>query len=224
MRILVVDDHEVVRNGVVASLSAMTQFRVVGVAGTGEDAIALGRRTHPDAAIVDLRLPDMTGQTVCRRLIEDSPEIAVVMLTTYLSDDTVRSAQAAGAAAYVTKAAGIARLKETLLQVAADRRIRLADQSASSIVHRLDGVMNRRTEHQVVTPHQRRVLELVAAGLTNGQIGDRLCISESTVRFHIQKLKRTLAVSSRTALVVKAMQDGTIPPAPEDGEIAAQAG
>ena len=217
MRILIVDDHEVVRNGIVASLRATPRYRIVGAVGTGQEAISLARRVRPDVAIVDLRLPDMTGETVCRQLIADTPGVAVIMLTTYLSDDTVRSAQAAGAAAYVTKAAGIAKLKETLAHVASGTATLISDESAPAIVHRLDRVASSRAAGHLTTPHQRRVLELAAAGLTNGQIGDRLSISESTVRFHIQKLKRIFSVPSRTALVVRAVQDGIIPPGPEDG-------
>jgi DNA-binding NarL/FixJ family response regulator len=220
VRVLIVDDHEVVRNGIVASLRASPRYRIVGVAGTGAEAISLARRVRPEVAIVDLRLPDMTGEMVCRQLIADTPGVAVVMLTTYLSDDTVRSAQAAGATAYVTKSAGIGVLKETLEQIAAGAQDTLARQSAPVIVHRLDRLASGRAAGHLTTPHQRRVLELAADGLTNGQIGARLNISESTVRFHIQKLKRLFSVPSRTALVVRAVQDGVIAPGPEDGELA----
>jgi DNA-binding NarL/FixJ family response regulator len=220
VRVLIVDDHEVVRNGIVASLRASPRYRIVGAAGTGAEAVSLARRVRPDVAIVDLRLPDMTGETVCRQLIADTPGIAVVMLTTYLSDDTVRSAQAAGAAAYVTKAAGIAVLKETLEEIGSGAQSSLSSDSAPVIVHRLDRLASGRAAGHLTTPHQRRVLALAAAGLTNGQIGQRLNISESTVRFHIQKLKRIFSVPSRTALVVRAVQDGVIAPGPEDGELA----
>jgi DNA-binding NarL/FixJ family response regulator len=220
VRVLIVDDHEVVRNGIVASLRASHRYRIVGVAATGADAIVLGRRVRPEVAIVDLRLPDMTGEDVCRQLIADTPGVAIVMLTTYLSDDTVRSAQAAGATAYVTKAAGIRVLKETLDQIASGALDPLARESVPVIVHRLDRVASGRAAGRLTTPHQRRVLELAADGLTNGQIGARLNISESTVRFHIQKLKRIFQVPSRTALVVRAVHDGVIAPGPEDGELA----
>jgi DNA-binding NarL/FixJ family response regulator len=218
VRVLIVDDHEVVRNGIVASLRASQRYRIVGVAETGGEAISLARRVRPEVAIVDLRLPDMNGEAVCRQLIADLPDIAVVMLTTYLSDDTVRAAQAAGATAYVTKAAGIRVLKQTLDQIASGKLDPLARESVPVVVHRLDRLATGRAAGRLTTPHQRRVLELAADGLTNGQIGERLSISESTVRFHIQKLKRLFRVPSRTALVVRAVQDGVIAPGPEDGE------
>lgn len=217
MRLLIVDDHEVVRNGLVATLRANARYRIVGAVGTGTEAVKLARRIRPDVAIVDLRLPDMSGEAVCRQLIADTPTVDVVMLTTYLSDDTVRSAQLAGAAAYVTKSAGITKLKDTLDELAIGQGGELSRESAPVIVHKLDRLASGRAAGQLTTPHQRRVLELAAAGLTNGQIGERLSISESTVRFHIQKLKRIFAVPSRTALVVRAVQDGAIAPAPEDG-------
>jgi DNA-binding NarL/FixJ family response regulator len=211
VRVLVVDDHEVVRYGVVGSVSSLPFARVVAVAASGAEAVSIAAQARPDAAIVDMRLPDMSGEQVCRQLLAINPRLSVVMLTSYLSHEAVRLAQSAGAAAYVTKGAGIGRLKETLAALHANPGMRLADESTSSIVHRLDQAVSVAMEHPV-TPHQRRVLELAAAGLTNGQIGERINISESTVRFHIQKLKRLLDAPTRTALIVKAMQGGAILP------------
>jgi DNA-binding NarL/FixJ family response regulator len=211
MRILVVDDHEVVGYGLAASLSAVPSARVVAVASTGADAISIARRARPDVAIVDMRLPDMSGVEVCRRLIADTPGMSVVMLTSYCTHETVRSAQDAGAAAYITKSAGIAKLKETVTRIGSGPGGRLSDHSVSAIMHDLDNDGAAESPHSV-TRHQQRVLELAAAGLTNGQIGDRLCISESTVRFHIQKLKRVFDVPTRTALIVRAVQDHVVSP------------
>lgn len=217
MRVLVVDDHEVVRYGIVASISSLQFARVVAVAASGTEAVSIANQARPDVAIVDMRLPDMSGEQVCRQLLAINPRLSVVMLTSYLSHEAVRLAQSAGAAAYVTKGAGIARLKETLAALNTNPGMRLTDESVSAIVHRLDEAITGTSMVQPVTPHQQRVLQLAAAGLTNGQIGERLHISESTVRFHIQKLKRVLGAPTRTALIVKAMQGGTILPNEDHG-------
>src|SRR3712207_4229376 len=107
MRIIIVDDHEVVREGVRAALANDPRITVVGEAATGEEAVRCVRRTLPDIALVDLRLPDMRGEDLTRRLVRDFPQTAVVILTTYLSEETVRASLDAGAVGYVTKAAGL---------------------------------------------------------------------------------------------------------------------
>src|SRR4051812_46180524 len=110
-RILIVDDHEIVREGLRSTLSTDPGLEVVGEAATGQEAFDVARRTLPDVALVDLRLPDMSGEEVCAQLRQRFPSTAVIILTTYLSEETVRSSLQAGAAAYVTKAAGLPELR-----------------------------------------------------------------------------------------------------------------
>src|SRR5262245_50030319 len=119
LSLLVVDDHEVVRTGLVAAFAAEPGIAVVGSAGDGGGALAEAARLRPDLALVDYRLPDMTGVELCRRLRALCPAPDVVMVSTYLSEEIVRGALAAGAAAFVTKAAGLGELKRELHAIAA---------------------------------------------------------------------------------------------------------
>jgi DNA-binding NarL/FixJ family response regulator len=210
---LIVDDHEIVRAGLRATLG--TRFPLIATAANGADALAIVARAKPDVALVDLRLPDTTGEELCRRLCEAVPGIAVVILTTYVSDETVRRALQAGATAYVTKAAGLPELLKVLDGIGRGDAASDPD-AAPQIVTQLHALVSRRTDAVPLTPQQESVLELAAQGLTNDEIGTRLYISESTVRFHLQKLKTKFDARSKTDLIARAIRTGAISPAPED--------
>jgi DNA-binding NarL/FixJ family response regulator len=209
MRILIVDDHEVVREGLVAALSSDPGREVVAVASSAEEGIRRAKQTLPDVALVDLRLPDMTGIDLCRHMREHFPSMALVMLTSYLSEDTVRDAIQAGATGYVTKSAGLTELRRVLAQIETGE---VAADGASQIVEQLHRIAQANAGGDGPTPQQQRVLELAAQGLTNEQIGARLFISESTVRFHLQKLKAKLGARSKTDLIARAIRKGMIAP------------
>ena len=212
LRLLIVDDHEIVREGLIATLASSDDVSVVGAVATGSDALDLARRTLPDVALVDLRLPDTTGEELCRELLAVSPSTAVVILSSYLSEETVRSSLRAGATAYVTKSAGVPKLREVLAEI---REERVPAQTAPQVVKELDRLLADRQGALRITPQQERVLELTAEGLTNRAIAERLFISESTVRFHVGKLKERIGARTRAELVAKAIRLGVIPPAPE---------
>jgi DNA-binding NarL/FixJ family response regulator len=218
MRVLIVDDHEVVREGLRSALAADSKIEIVGSVGTGAKAVELTTLLHPDVAIVDLRLPDMSGDEACRLMRAAVPSMAVVMLSTYLSEEAVRSALRAGATAYLTKAAGIAELRAMLNTIDADEHLAPLPHNAPQIVERLHTLVEGRNAAAYPTPRQQRVLQLAAEGLTNLSIGQRLYISESTVRFHIQRLKQTLGARTKTELVAKAIRMGAID-APEAQEV-----
>jgi DNA-binding NarL/FixJ family response regulator len=214
MRIMIVDDHELVREGVRSALSRVAGIEVVAEASTGREALRRVRQTLPDVALVDLRLPDMRGEELTRELARGFPGTAVIILSTYLSEETVRGALQAGAAAYVTKAAGLPEL------LAAIERVRLGRSAAGpaagpQIVKQLHQLVNERMSGTTPTPQQERVLELAAEGYTNQEIGKRLFISESTVRFHVQKLKAKFEARTKTELIAKAIRTGFIAPAGE---------
>jgi DNA-binding NarL/FixJ family response regulator len=216
VRILIVDDHEIVREGLRSSLSAHEAFEVVAEAGSGQEALRRVRQTLPDIALVDLRLPDMRGEELARTLTRDFPSTRVIVLSTYLSEDTVRSALEAGALGYVTKAAGLAELITTIERaVAGDTAVDVT--AGPQIVRQLHALVSSRMSEATPTPQQERVLELAAQGFTNEEIGSRLFISESTVRFHIQKLKAKFMARTKTELIAKAIRTGFIAPAGEAG-------
>lgn len=211
---MIVDDHEVVREGLKTVLRVPGQIRVIGTVGTAQEALQLVERVMPDVALVDLRLPDMSGIDLCRELISARPRLAVILLSSYLSEEVVRSALQAGAAAYVTKAAGLTKLRETIEQVGGFSPKPDVTQ-APVIVQQLHQLSVSRSERPTPSPRQTRVLELAAQGFTNGEIGASLFISESTVRFHIQNLKTLLNAKTKTDLIVRAIRSGIIEPAPE---------
>jgi DNA-binding NarL/FixJ family response regulator len=221
MRIMIVDDHEIVREGVRASLMRVPDLEVVGEASTGKEALRRVRQTLPDIALVDLRLPDMRGEELTRILRRDFPGTAVIILSTYLSEETVRGALQAGAAGYVTKSAGLPEL------IAAIERVRdgagmPGTASGPQIVKQLHALVHERMSGTTPTPQQERVLELAAQGFTNHEIGERLFISESTVRFHVQKLKGKFEARTKTELIAKAIRTGFIAPAGEAGAMVGQ--
>ena len=216
MRILLVDDHEVVREGLQASLAAAPRLEVVGTAGSAREALEVSRRTLPDIALLDLRLPDMSGDDLAREFRSRFPSTKVIILTTYLSEETVRSALDAGAVGYVTKAAGLPELRAAIGR-AIDDRDAPDTTRGPHIVKQLHEMVAGRMNEAMPTPQQERVLELAAQGLTNQEIGARLFISESTVRFHVQKLKAKFAARTKTELIAKAIRTGYIAPAGEAG-------
>ncbi|MDO8212459.1 response regulator transcription factor [Conexibacter sp. CPCC 206217] len=222
MRVMIVDDHEIVREGVRATLSSDPRIDVVGEAATGRAALRLVRQTLPDVALVDLRLPDMRGEDLTRELTRDFPSTAVIILTTYLSEETVRGALEAGATAYVTKAAGLPELMAALERVM-DGTTKPGAAAGPQIVKQLHALVETRMDGARPTPQQERVLELAAQGFTNNEIGSRLFISESTVRFHVQKLKAKFEARTKTELIAKAIRTGFIAPAGEAGGIQPEA-
>jgi DNA-binding NarL/FixJ family response regulator len=216
MRVIIVDDHEIVREGLRASLSRAAGVEVVGEAASGKEALRRVRQTLPDIALIDLRLPDMRGEDLTRELTRDFPGTKVIILSTYLSEETVRGSLQAGAAGYVTKSAGLPEL------MAAIDRVREGagspgTTSGPQIVKQLHALVNERMSGATPTPQQERVLELAAQGFTNHEIGERLFISESTVRFHVQKLKSKFQARTKTELIAKAIRTGFIAPAGEAG-------
>lgn len=217
MRICVVDDHEIVREGLRQALPNDPRIEVVGEAASGAEALHQARRTLPDVMLVDFRLGDMTGDELCRRIRKDFPSTQVVMLTTYLSEDVVRRCIDAGAAGFVTKASGLDELRAVLAKLDEQPGASFSG-GPSAVVQRLYETDAKRAPRRSLTPQQERVLELAAHGFTYSEISARLHISESTVRFHIQSLKERLGVRTKTELIATAIRCALISPDSE-GEI-----
>jgi DNA-binding NarL/FixJ family response regulator len=215
LRLLVVDDHEVVREGLMATLGQ--RYDVAAAMPTGADALAWIAKDRADVALVDFRLPDTSGDVLCEMLRESAPDMAVVILTTYSSPEIARRALRAGACAYLTKAAGLPALHDVLGKLEQDTIDPPNPAAAGQIVDQLHELISRQAGDVQLTPQQESVLELASMGLTNREIGARLYISESTVRFHLQKLKTKFSARSKTDLIARAIRGGVIAPAPEDG-------
>jgi DNA-binding NarL/FixJ family response regulator len=212
LSLLIVDDHEVVREGIVATIGQ--RYDVVAALPTGSDALNWAKSGNADVALVDFRLPDTTGDILCQQLREAMPGLAVVILTTYSSPEVGRRAARAGAIAYVRKSAGLPALYELLdrleTAIATDGQVPAGHRFQSPSDHDDSGRL---------TPQQESVLELAARGFTNREIGAQLYISESTVRFHLQKLKTKFSARSKTNLIALAIRSGAISPAPEGADL-----
>ena len=215
MRVCIVDDHAIVREGLRLVLAADPELgtEIVAEASSGAEAMQMLSRQPVDVAVVDYRLPDTTGDILCANIRAAHPGVAVVMLTTYLSEDVVQRCLSAGAAGFVTKSAGLDELR-TVLRAAA-RGEDATGTSSAAVVARLHGFTSDQHEIRSLTPRQERVLELVVAGQTYDEIGAMLHVSEATVRFHIQGLKERLGVRTKAELIATAIRAALIPPSPD---------
>ena len=195
IRVLVVDDHPVVRGGVVGWLAAQPDIDVVGEAGDGLEALAMVAALTPDVVLMDLRMPRMDGATATGRLAANHPAVRVLVLTTYDTDADIVRAVEAGATGYLLKDTPLPQLADAVRAAARGETV-LAPPVAARLVSRM-----RAPAADAPTARELEVLAGVARGLTNAEIGRELFISETTVKFHVGNLMRKLDVSRRAEAV-----------------------
>lgn len=213
LRVLVADDQTVVREGLVLLLGQVPDVEVVGAAADGEEAIRLAAEHHPDVVLIDLRMPRCDGIEATRRLRASHPEIAVVVLTTFADDDSIFGALRAGARGYLTKDAGadeivraltLAHAGEAMLDPAVQRRLLDAMDAAAPPVP-----AGRETATlDDLTAREAEVLTLVAAGLSNAEIAERLFVSQATVKTHINHIFTKIGARDRAQAVHYAYSHG----------------
>ena len=204
IRVLVADDHAVVRAGIVALLAAEPGIEVVGEAVDGEDAVERALALRPDLVVMDVRMPRLTGDAATATIRAQADEVRVLVLTTYESDASILSAIEAGASGYLLKAAPADELIAGVRSVAAGE-VALSPAIAAQLVARM-----REPAPAPLTPRETEVLRLVADGLSNREIGERLFLGESTVKTHLLRTFEKLGVNDRTRAVTLAMQRGLI--------------
>ena len=202
IRVFLLDDHEVVRTGLKQLLERGGDIEVVGEAGTAATALARIPALKPDVAILDARLPDGSGIEVCRQVRSSRPETRAVILTSFDDDEALFAAIMAGAAGYVLKQVTGQDLISAVKHVAAGGS--LLDPSVTArVMERLrDGEPGEPEELKSLTPQERRILELVAEGLTNRQIGERLFLAEKTVKNYMSNVLAKLGLERRTQAAV----------------------
>ena len=198
VRILIADDHEVVRIGLASLLDRQPGFSVVGEARSGEEAVRLARRTHPDVVVMDIRMPDGSGIDACRAITGELPATPVVMLTSYADSDALFAAIDAGASGYVLKRVGSSELVDAVRTVAAGGS--LLDPAVTRTV--LDRLRNTSRLEEAgafadLTEQERRVLAHLADGASNREIADRMALAEKTVRNYVSNVLAKLALESR---------------------------
>ena len=209
VRVLLVDDHELVRTGIRGMLAGDRGISVVGDAGTGTAAIAQAKKLQPDVVLLDARLPDMPGDEVCRRLLGTTPELTVVILTTFAEDDLVRRCVRAGARGYLLK--DIARLDLGRSLRAVMRGEAVIDSEVAPTVlaaARQASVLSETDE--ILNPRQREVLRLVAEGLSNREIAARTHLSEYTVKGYVEEILERLGARNRVHAAIVATKQGLI--------------
>ena len=208
--VLLVDDHEVVRQGVRAFLEAHPEFAVVGEAGSGTAAVTLAEEHIPDVVLMDLVMPGMDGVEATRRVKNVSPRTQIVVLTSYHQDEHIFPALQAGAISYILKDVKMEQLADTI-QRAARGEVTLHPQVAARIIQELRGArrdeINPFTE---LTQREMEVLKLIANGLSNSEIAEQLVISEHTVKGHVSNILSKLHLADRTQAAVYAWQKGVV--------------
>jgi two-component system NarL family response regulator len=204
-----VDDHEIVTEGLKFTLEMEPDLRVIGQAQTGEEALRLTQILKPDVILLDLKLKGETGVEVCRQLVDVQPGANVVILTTFMEEQSLFDCILAGARGYVLKDVELAELKGIVRKVAAGESV-LDSKITSHVIHRLRENEAERPELAKLTPRQLEVLALLADGLTNKDIGRRLYLSESTVKYHIRHAMEVLGVERRAELVREVMRRGIV--------------
>jgi NarL family two-component system response regulator LiaR len=208
--VLLVDDYEVVRQGLRAFLEAHSQFAVVGEAESGTAAVKLAEEHIPDVVLMDLIMPEMDGVEATRQVKNVSPRTQIVVLTSYHEDEHIFPALQAGAISYILKDVKMEQLADTI-QRAAQGEVTLHPQVAARIIQELHGArrdeVNPFTE---LTQREMEVLKLVANGLSNSQIAGQLVISEHTVKGHVSNILSKLHLADRTQAAVYAWQKGVV--------------
>jgi DNA-binding NarL/FixJ family response regulator len=206
IRILLVDDHPVVRMGLRGMLDAEPDLTVVGEASSGTEGVDRALALTPDIVLMDLRMPGGDGVEATGRILSAVPGARVMVLTTYESDRDILRAIEAGASGYLLKDASPAELADAVRAAARGETV-LAPSVASTLVRQV-----RSPAPPALSARETEVLKLVAAGLTNADIGKRLFISEATVKTHLLRIFNKLDVADRTAAVTTAMRHGLLGP------------
>ncbi|MBS1679596.1 MAG: response regulator transcription factor [Actinobacteria bacterium] len=216
LRVIVADDQRVVREGLTLMLGLIDGIEPVGAAADGEEALAMVAAERPDVVLMDLRMPRLDGIQATRRLTETYPSVGVVALTTYADDETVVQALQAGARGYLTKDAGAEQIRSAVERVAAGEAAidPAVQRQLLTAVQRGDAPPEPEDDKlpDGLTPREAEVLELIAAGLSNGEIADRLVVSGATVKSHVNHLFAKIGARDRAQAVAYAYQHELVSP------------
>src|ERR687893_2384324 len=206
VRILITDDHSVVRQGLRMFLSLDPEFDVVGEAENGQDALTMARELRPDVVLMDLLMPVMNGIEATKAIRAEMPDVEVIALTSILEDASVSDAVRAGAIGYLLKDTEADELGRAI-KAAAGGQVQLAPEAAARLMHEVRAPES----PEALTDREAEVLELIARGKTNKQIARGLFIGEATVKSHVHSILSKLNVSSRTQAALYAANAGLVP-------------
>ena len=201
VRIFLVDDHEVVRRGLIDLLGSDPELEVVGEAGSVGEALVKIPALQPDVAVLDVRLPDGNGIELCRDLLSDLPDLRCLMLTSYTSDEAMLDAILAGASGFVVKDIKGMALAQAIKDVGAGKSL-LDNRAAAALMAKLRGAAERKDPLSGLSDQERRLLGLLSEGLTNKQIAARMFLAEKTVKNYVSRLLAKLGMERRTQAAV----------------------
>jgi DNA-binding NarL/FixJ family response regulator len=204
IRLLIADDHPVVRDGLRAMLATQPDMELVGEAATGAEAVASARALGPDVVLMDLQMPDLDGPSAIATLREQAPAVRVLVLTTYSTDADITRAVDAGATGYLLKDTPREQLFGAIRAAAKGESV-LSPSVATRVLGRM-----RAPAEEALSPRELEILGAVARGLSNKQIGRQLYVSEATVKTHLLRIFSKLGVNDRTAAVTIALERGII--------------
>jgi two-component system, NarL family, response regulator DevR len=203
IRVFLLDDHEVVRRGLHDLLESEGDIEIVGESGTAREATARIPALRPDVAVLDARLPDGSGIDVCRDVRSTDPSIKALILTSYDDDEALFAAIMAGAAGYVLKQIGAGDLVDSVRRVAAGQSL-IDPQLMARVLERVRSGPPEHEELAALTDQERKILALIAEGMTNRQIGERLFLAEKTVKNYVSSILSKLGLQRRTQAAVLA--------------------
>ncbi len=202
IRVLIVDDHAVVRSGLAAFLLAFDDLELAGEASSGAEAVRLCSHFQPDVVLMDLVMPEMDGATATRAIRQTCPQIQVVALTSFKEEELVQGALQAGAIGYLLKNVSAEELADAIRKAYAGRPT-LATEAAQALIR---ASTKPPSPGHDLSNREREVLTLMVKGLNNSQIAERLVVSQSTAKFHVSSILSKLGVASRTEAVAMALQ------------------
>ncbi|MBI4219462.1 MAG: response regulator transcription factor [Chloroflexi bacterium] len=218
IRVLIADDHTLFRKGLSSILGQMQGIDIVGEASTGPEVIARARELVPDVVLMDIRMPGVNGIDATRQVLQENPQIGVILVTMSDDPESVFAGMRAGARGYVLKEAQPAELRRAI-DAAYNGEILMNPAVAAKMLHRFDASTEPRpggVPYEHLTPRELEVLKLAAQGMNNKEIAERLVLSEKTVKNHINSIFSKLQVNDRTRAIVQALKRGLIRVEPED--------
>jgi NarL family two-component system response regulator LiaR len=209
IRILIVDDHEVVREGLRGFLKSQPEFLIAGEAENGQEAVNLARSLLPDVILMDVVMPVMDGITATKNIINENPSARILVLTSFAEDDKVFPAVKAGALGYLLKDSSPSDLLEAIRQVSLGESV-LHPSIARKVLREINRSSESIREDEQLTPREVDVLRLVAEGMTNQDIAAQLSLSEWTVRTHLRSIMAKLNLVNRTQAALYALREGLV--------------
>jgi NarL family two-component system response regulator LiaR len=201
IRVMIVDDHAVVRSGLGAFLAAADNLELVGEAENGEQAVVRAKSFHPDVILMDLAMPGMDGVTAIRLIKEQDPSVQIIALTSFQEELMVQNAMKAGAIGYLMKNVTTREL-ETAIRAAKEGRMTLSPEAAQALVR----AIQHDSETDSLTGREKEILKLMVEGLNNAEIAERIVVSLSTVKYHVSNILSKLGVDNRVAAIALAIQ------------------